>query len=52
MRRELVQLMKMPEDQRTARLNSDGFKKQYSPDEQGILRDLSHNLPLDYLPGR
>ena len=51
-RGELVKLMKMPEEQRNARINSDEFKKRYSPEEQGILRDLSANLPLDYLPGR
>lgn len=52
MRQELVKLMKMPEEQRNTRLDSDEFKSRYSPDEQGILRDLSSNLPLDYLPGR
>ena len=52
MRRTLTQLMRMPEDQRNARLDSDAFKKQFSPQEQEILRDLSNNLPLDYLPGR
>jgi hypothetical protein len=51
-RRELVQLMRMPEEQRNTRLNSDAFKQRYSPQEQGILSDLSRNLPLDYLPGR
>jgi hypothetical protein len=52
MRRTLIQLMKMPEDQRNARLESEGFKKQFSPQEQDILRDLSSSLPPDYLPGR
>lgn len=52
MRQELLRLMKMPEEQRDARLNSEEFKKNFSPEEQGILSDLSRNLPLDYLPGR
>ena len=52
MRRTLIQLMRMPDDERTARLDSEAFKKQFSPQEQEILRDLSNNLPLDYLPGR
>ncbi len=47
-----LQLMRMPEDKRNARLDSDAFKTQFSPQEQEILRDLSNNLPLDYLPGR
>lgn len=51
-RRELVQLMRMSPEQRDSRLNSDAFKQHYSPQEQGILNDLSRNLPLDYLPGR
>jgi hypothetical protein len=52
MRRELVQLMKMTPEQRDGRLNSDAFKQHYSAQEQGILRDLSGNLPPDYFPGR
>ncbi|MDR3699210.1 MAG: hypothetical protein P4L56_06210 [Candidatus Sulfopaludibacter sp.] len=52
MRRTLIQLMRMPEDQRNARIESEAFKKQFSPQEQNILRDLSNNLPPDYLPGR
>jgi hypothetical protein len=51
-RRELVQMTAMSEEQRNARINSDDFKKQYSAEEQAILSDLSRNLPLDYLPGR
>jgi hypothetical protein len=51
-RRALVTLMRMPEEQREARLNSDAFTHNFSPEEQGILRDLSRNLPQDYLPGR
>ncbi|SPE41090.1 conserved hypothetical protein [Candidatus Sulfopaludibacter sp. SbA3] len=52
MRQALVQLMRMPEEQREVRLNSNAFKNNFSPEEQGILRDLSRNLPQDYLPGR
>lgn len=52
MRRALVQLMRMPEEQRTTRLEDDSFKKQFSPEEQGILRDLSNNLPPDYFQVR
>ena len=51
-RRALVNLMRMPEEQREERLDSEGFKKNFSPEEQGILRDLSRNLPLDYLPAK
>src|SRR5581483_8539292 len=51
-RRALMNLMGMPEEQREKRLNSEAFKNNFSPQEQSILRDLSRNLPLDYLPGR
>lgn len=51
MRRTLMQLMRMPEDERNAQLESEPFKKQFSPEEQGILRDLSSNLPAEYFRG-
>ena len=51
-RRELVNLMRLPEDQRETLLNSQAFRNSFSPEEQDILRDLSRNLPLDYLPDK
>lgn len=51
--KELRSLLAMSPDERAARIASDDFKKNYSPDEQRILSDLSNNLPPDYpLPGR
>jgi hypothetical protein len=47
-RMELIQLLRMPADQRPTRLASEDFTGKYSAGEQGILRDLSTNLPEDY----
>src|SRR5271157_3957134 len=52
-RRELLSLLYMPEEDRAARIKSDDFKKKFSPEEQKILSDLSANIPPDYpLVGR
>jgi hypothetical protein len=51
--RELRLLLDMSAEDRAARLASDNFKKNYSPQEQKILSDLATNLPPDYpLAGR
>lgn len=48
MRRELKYLLQLPEGEREARLNSEGFKQNYSPTEQQVLSDLSRSLPQNY----
>jgi hypothetical protein len=49
LRTELVQLWRMPESERPARLNSEGFKSQFSPSEWQMLSDISQNYPF---PGK
>jgi hypothetical protein len=52
-RRELIRVLRMNPTERLARMNSDDFKTNYSPQEQQIVSDLSQNLPPDYpLAGR
>lgn len=46
--RELRSLVNMSDEDRTARLASEEFKKKYTAQEQKILTDLSTNLPPDY----
>lgn len=43
--REVEQLRRLPEAQRLARLNTDQFRSQFSPQEQQIIRDLTTYLP-------
>jgi hypothetical protein len=45
---ELNRLRNMPEDQREKRLNSPAIQKNFSPDEQAILRETPGLLPHDY----
>jgi len=45
-RQEYVRLSRMPEELRQARVNSEGFKNRFTPQEQEILRDLSEYYPL------
>lgn len=42
---EVMQLRTFPDAERQARLNSDEFHNQFSPQEQQIIRDLSTYLP-------
>jgi hypothetical protein len=49
MLKELVQLWRMPEGERQARLNSEGFKSQFSSSELQMLSDISENYPF---PGK
>jgi hypothetical protein len=51
LRKELVQLWRMPESERQARLNSEGFKSQYSASEFQMLSDISQNYPFP-VPGK
>lgn len=44
-KRELQVLRNMPEAERDSRVNSPGFKKKFSADEQEILRQSSNLLP-------
>lgn len=44
-RREFEQLRLLPEAQRQTRIDSDEFRRQFSPQEQQIIRDLSTYLP-------
>ena len=46
-RREIGQLRALPEAERSARMNSEEFRGQFSPQEQQIIRDIT-----DYLPGQ
>lgn len=46
--KELDHLRSMPEDQREKRLSGPAFKKNFSPEEQEILRDTPGILPQDY----
>ncbi len=43
---ELQRLRRMPASQRDARIASDQFQNNFSPDEQKILSDISANMPL------
>jgi hypothetical protein len=43
--REIQQLRRMPEGQRQARMNSEKFRKRFSPPEQLIIRDITTYLP-------
>lgn len=45
---ELNRLRNMPEDQREKRLSSPAIRKNFSPDEQEILRQTPGLLPHDY----
>ena len=47
-RKELLSLLNTPEEDRAARLRSEDFKNNFSPEEQKILTDLSTALPPDY----
>jgi hypothetical protein len=46
-RREIGQLRALPEAQRGARMNSEEFRSQFSPQERQIIRDIT-----EYLPGQ
>jgi hypothetical protein len=39
-------LRRLPENERQARLASEGFRNRFTPAEQQMLDDLSGNLPL------
>lgn len=47
-RQELIRLLRMNPEERTARFAASQFTQNYSPEEQQILKDLSMNLPDDY----
>lgn len=46
--KELRSLLRMSPEDRATVLDSDSFKRRYSPQEQKILSDLSNNIPDDY----
>jgi hypothetical protein len=47
-RQELLQLLRMPAEERPSRFAAPDFASRYSPGEQQILKGLSTNLPPDY----
>jgi len=47
-RRELARLKNMPEDQREKRLNGPAIQRNFSPQEQEILRDSPKLLPENF----
>jgi hypothetical protein len=51
-RREIGRLRALPEAERGARMNSEEFRGQFSPQEQQIIRDITDYLPGQPLPGR
>ncbi len=46
-RREITQLRAMPEAQRSARMNGEEFRSQFSPREQQIIRDITEYFPIE-----
>jgi hypothetical protein len=44
-RREIAQIRALPEAQRGARMNSEDFRGQFSPQEQQIIRGITEFLP-------
>jgi TolA-binding protein len=46
-RRELQQLRRMSDEERNARMQSEGFRKRFDANEQGLIRDTVANLPPD-----
>ncbi len=47
-RREIVALQKMPPEEREKRVNSPGFQKKFTPEEQDILREYPTLIPENY----
>jgi hypothetical protein len=44
-RREVNRLSRMSAEERQTHLNSDAFKTRFSPEEQGMVRELSNLFP-------